>query len=51
MIDWTKQRNGVHMPEVAWMITKDFPEDVRDFTWDVKVQMLITLRGEATNES
>lgn len=51
MIDWTQQHCGVHranwfdlvtsMPEVAAMITEDFPEEVTDFTWDVKVHMLM----------
>ena len=51
MIDWKKQHCGVHraswvqllnsMPEVAHLIAADFPELVRDFTWDVKVHMLM----------
>lgn len=50
-IDWSKQHNGVHqapikavlehMPEVWAMIVKTFPDDVEDFTWDVKVHMLM----------
>lgn len=50
-IDWKKQHCGVHrasweqlkdsMKEVSKLIVKDFPEDVRDFTWDVKVHMLM----------
>jgi hypothetical protein len=49
--DWKKQHCGVHrasweqlvssMPEVAFMIYQDFPEDHLDFTWDVKVHMLM----------
>lgn len=51
MIDWKKQHCGVHrasweqlcksMPEVAELIVKDFPEEVANFTWDVKVHMLM----------
>lgn len=51
MIDWKKQHCGVHraswasllvsMPEVAALVYKSFPENVRDFTWDVKVHMLM----------
>lgn len=50
-VDWSKQHCGVHradwydlckhMPEVAHMIVESFPEDVYDFTWDVKVHMLM----------
>lgn len=50
-IDWTKQHCGVHraswkqlqdsMPDVAHLIAKAFPERVNDFTWDVKVHMLM----------
>lgn len=50
-IDWSNQHCGVHraswfqlqtsMPEVAHLIAKDFPEKVGDFTWDVKVHMLM----------
>ena len=50
-IDWKKQHCGVHraswlqlqvsMPEVAHLIAKAFPEKVIDFTWDVKVHMLM----------
>ena len=51
MIDWKKQHCGVHratwdklkvsMPEVAELILDDFPDVVDDFTWDVKVHMLM----------
>jgi hypothetical protein len=50
-VDWTKQHNGVHratykdlcklMPDVAEMVAVSFPENVEDFTWDVKVHMLM----------
>ena len=50
-IDWKKQHCGVHraswkqlqesMPEVAHLIDKAFPEKVGDFTWDIKVHMLM----------
>mgnify|MGYP003630207894 CR=1 FL=1 len=50
-IDWRSQHCGVHraswgqlkvsMPEVAEEILKGFPELVTDFTWDVKVHMLM----------
>ena len=46
-----EQHNGVHrasweqlcthMPKVSLLISKDFPEDTNDFTWDVKVHMLM----------
>lgn len=49
-IDWSLQVNGVHrasfddmvkvMPDLA-CIKESFPEDVNDFTWDVKVHMLM----------
>lgn len=51
MIDWKQQHCGVHraswdqlkesMPEVAELINKDFPENSENFTWDVKVHMLM----------
>jgi hypothetical protein len=50
-VDWSKQHCGVHradwfdlckyMPDVAETIIEGFPEDVYDFTWDVKVHMLM----------
>ena len=50
-VDWTKQHNGVHratykdlcelMPDVAEMVAVSFPDNVEDFTWDVKVHMLM----------
>ena len=50
-IDWKKQHCGVHraswqqlviaMPEVAAQISDTFPADVRKFTWDIKVHMLM----------
>jgi len=50
MIDWTKQHCGVHqapfdvtlelMPDLAEILST-FPEDPRNFTWDVKVHMLM----------
>lgn len=50
-IDWSKQICGVHqapfnellrlMPEVGGMITRTFPDNTQDFTWDVKVTMLM----------
>lgn len=49
-IDWSKQICGVHrasfkelvkvMPELE-CIKESFPEDINDFTWDVKVHMLM----------
>lgn len=49
-IDWSKQHNGVHqasyeqlielMPDLKELIDT-FPEDPKDFTWDVKVHMLM----------
>lgn len=51
MIDWTKQHCGVHqapigellrlMPELAGICLVDFPDEPSDFTWDVKVHMLM----------
>ena len=51
MIDWTKQHCGVHrasykqlrnnMWDVAGLIASTFPDDLSDFTWDVKVHMLM----------
>lgn len=52
-IDWSKQHCGVHqapwhefcnlMPTVSAMVADTFPlaEDVHDYTWDVKVHMLM----------
>ena len=50
-IDWSKQHCGVHrsdwnslaqsMPDVADLIIKTFPENVQNFSWDVKVHMLM----------
>lgn len=50
-IDWKGQHCGVHraswkqfkssMSQVANEVIKDFPENVLDFTWDVKVHMLM----------
>tara|TARA_R100000541_G_C1897352_1_gene84069 strand:+ start:86047 stop:86550 length:504 start_codon:yes stop_codon:yes gene_type:complete len=50
-IDWTKQHNGVHrasdedlkkyMPDVYQLVFESFPENMEDFTWDVKVHMLM----------
>jgi len=50
-IDWKKQHCGVHraswdqlrqaMPDVALLINEKFPESTWDFTWDVKVHMLM----------
>jgi len=49
-IDWSKQHCGVHQATFEQMITlmpdleciqDTFPEDVRDYTWDVKVHMLM----------
>lgn len=49
-MDWSKQHCGVHqasfdtmlalMPDIAEVV-KDFPENHHDFTWDVKVHMLM----------
>ena len=49
-IDWTNQHCGVHqasfkqlielMPDLE-CINESFPENVNDFTWDVKVHMLM----------
>jgi hypothetical protein len=51
LFDWKKQHCGVHraswaqlqdnMTDVAHLVINDFPEDVQDFTWDVKVHMLM----------
>lgn len=51
MIDWSKQHCGVHqapinqvavlMPEVHEMILETFPDKVLNFTWDIKVHMLM----------
>lgn len=50
MIDWSKQHCGVHqapfmemlklMPDLRHIV-KDFPDNPDDFTWDVKVHMLM----------
>lgn len=52
-IDWSKQHCGVHrasiedlkklMPDVYCLVFNTFPdnEDLEDFTWDVKVHMLM----------
>jgi hypothetical protein len=54
MIDWSKQHCGVHlapinavrelMPEVGQLIDQTFPDRPEDFTWDVKVHMLMPLQ-------
>lgn len=51
MIDWSKQHCGVHqapfekllelMPVIEPVLA-DFPDKHRDFTWDVKVHMLMS---------
>lgn len=50
MIDWTKQHCGVHQAEFVQLLVlmpdltellATFPDDPRDFTWDVKVHMLM----------
>ncbi len=50
-IKWEEQHCGVHqasfeqlkesMPDVASLVLSGFPEPVNDFTWDVKVHMLM----------
>lgn len=50
MIDWTKQHCGVHradalalisaMPDIIPLL-KTFPDDIEQFSWDVKVHMLM----------
>lgn len=52
-IDWSKQHSGVHratfenlkkhMPDVYEMVAESFPkdEDPNNYTWDVKVHMLM----------
>lgn len=50
-IDWSKQHCGIHqapivqlehlMPDVYPMIRKTFPDHTEDFTWDIKVHMLM----------
>ncbi len=50
-IDWSKQHCGVHratiyalhehMPEVYEMVCNTFPGSASEFTWDVKVHMLM----------
>jgi hypothetical protein len=49
-IDWSKQHNGVHqapiealrdlMPDLRELLDT-FPDNAQDFTWDVKVHMLM----------
>lgn len=51
MIDWKQQHNGLHraswmtllhhMADVGSLIQQTFPEDPDNFTWDVKVHMLM----------
>lgn len=51
MIDWSKLHCGVHqasffdvgefLPEVYVLILKTFPENPFDFTWDIKIHMLM----------
>lgn len=51
MISWKDQHCGVHqasfaqlcelMPDTVSMILSTFPEDPDDFTWDIKVHMLM----------
>jgi hypothetical protein len=51
MVDWKKQHCGVHraswsqleavMPDVAALIDKTFEPCLHNFTWDVKVHMLM----------
>lgn len=51
LINWKNQHCGVHqasfvqlselMPDLISMISETFPEDPSDFTWDVKVHMLM----------
>lgn len=50
-IDWSKQHCGLHkasasavalhMPDVFDLLMRTFPERLEDFTWDVKVHMLM----------
>lgn len=50
-INWMEQHCGVHrasyeelvclMPDLEELIVESFPEDPEDFTWDVKVHMLM----------
>lgn len=54
MIDWSKQHSGLLlapiaavrelMPEVGALIDASFPDNPGDFTWDVKVHMLMPLQ-------
>jgi hypothetical protein len=51
MIEWKKQHCGVHrssytqlinnMPDVAELVASTFPDELDNFTWDVKVHMLM----------
>lgn len=50
MIDWSKQICGVHQASIATLLKEmpdlheilvDFPENPEDFSWDVKVHMLM----------
>lgn len=50
-IDWTQQHCGLHqaswkdvcenMPDVAELIRESFPDNLENFTWDIKVHMLM----------
>jgi hypothetical protein len=50
-IDWSEQHCGLHqasveqmqelMPDVYELVFESFPENMEDFTWDVKVHMLM----------
>lgn len=50
-IDWSKQHPGVHqapfkvvdelMPDVAKLIAESFVDNLDNFTWDIKVHMLM----------
>ena len=51
MIDWSKQHCGVHrasaedllelMPDVAQLCVETFPDPMGEYSWDVKVHMLM----------
>lgn len=50
MVDWSKQHCGVHQANISVLkklmpdlteVLKTFPDDPIDFTWDVKVHMLM----------
>lgn len=51
IIDWSSQHAGVHqapfheliklMPDLKALISETFPDNVNEFTWDVKVHMLM----------